>query len=436
MATKYNKDSIVVIRDDRDRVRQSPNMYIPNRGKEGAIHCYFEIIDNSIDELTIPDSAGTKLDITFDKSTKELSVRDDGRGIPLEKLYDVLTVLAASGKFNNSDQTAYTASGGVFGHGSTVVMVLAKQFECMSTREGKSLKYVFEDGLKVSEESGKAKGHGTYTRLIMDPKFVDASDVSDLDIRKRLEEKSFVFPNLDITFKTYDNGKEIKTYHYGGHDISQYLDRWKTSSNIIRVTDRREVTFLRNVTDDKVSTEKINVDLAFAFSEEVLDGEADDFVVSYCNTIKTYEGGTHVEGLKLGIQKWFKEKIVPTVKGKDKDLQILPSDMVAGLCAFVTVSLSSPEFRGQEKTQLSNSEVKFAVRDAVYDALKDIKSSVANAMVDFIKRVARGRLSSKKARKKDVGNAFSKDRLDKYVDIVYNMDTVFPQLILCEGQSY
>ena len=433
MATTYNKDSIVVIRDDRDRVRQSPNMYVPNRSKEGAIHCYFEIIDNSIDELTVPGSVGNLLVVSFDKKTKELTVVDDGRGIPHERLYDALAVLAASGKFNNTDKTAYMASGGAFGHGSTVCMALSSVFDCTSTRDGYALKYEFRDGLKSSESKTKMKGHGTSTRMILDPKFVDASEVTPEDIRNRLEEKSYVFPNLEIIFTVLNAGKEVKTYRYGGKDIAAYLKRYKLATEIIRVTDKKEVTFLKNITDDSMTTEKVHVDISFAFSEDVLDGNAEDFIVSYCNTIKTYAGGMHVEGLKMGIQKWFKEKVPNVLKGKDKELQILPSDMVAGLCGFVTVSLSSPEFRGQEKTQLSNNEVKFAVRDAVYEVMTNLKSSVENSFVDFIKRVAKGRMASKKTRKKDVGNVFSKDYLDKYVDIVYNMDTVSPELLLCEG---
>lgn len=437
MATKYDKNSIVVIKNDRDRVRQSPNMYIPNRAKEGGIHCYYEIIDNSIDEVTIPDSVGNTIGVTFDRKTKELTVSDDGRGIPHERLYDALTVLAASGKFNNGETSAYLASGGSFGHGLTVTLALSKLFKCISIRDGKSLGYVFVDGIKTEEIKDKAKtrDHGTVTNVILDPRYVDTSEITSDDIRKRMEEKSYVFPNINMSFTVLDNGKEIKIYRYGGKTISDRVKKWNLSTDIVEIHEIRKATFLRNIIDESVTTEKIKIDIAFGFSEDVLDGDSDDFTISYCNTIKTYEGGMHVEGLKLGIQKWFKDIVIPNLKGKDKDLQIIPTDMVAGLCGFIVVSLSSPEFRGQEKTQLSNPEVKNAVRDAVYDALCKAKSSVTNPMIDFVKRVARGRLASKKTRKKDVGNAFSKDRLDKFIDITYNMDTTSPELILCEGDS-
>ena len=433
MATKYDAGSIVVIKNDRDRVRQSPNMYIPNRGSAGFIHCLGELWDNSFDEVSIPDSVGNTINLTFDTKTREFTVTDDGRGIPHERLYDALTVLAASGKFNNDENSAYLASGGSFGHGMTVTLALSKYFKCISTRNGKMLGYEFVDGLKTNEISGKAKGHGTTTTIILDPKFVDGSEVTQGDIHKRLEEKSYIFPNINITFTVLNNGKEVKTHHYGGKTIVDRVEKWKPATNIIEIHDTRKATFLKSIADESLTTEKIKIDLAMAFSENVLDGDPADFIISYCNTIKTYEGGMHVEGVKLGVQKWFKDKVQPNLKGNDKDLQIIPTDMVAGLCAFVAVSLSAPEFRGQEKTQLSNPEVKNVVRDAVYEALCNAKPSVVNPMIDFIKRVARGRLASKKTRKKDVGNAFSKDNIEKFIDIVYNMNTVSPEIIICEG---
>lgn len=435
MATKYTGDSIVVIKDDRDRVRQSPGMYIPNRAKEGAIHCYYEIIDNSIDELTIPNSAGNHLDITFDKKTMELTVEDNGRGIPHEKMLEALTVLAASGKFNNTDESAYLASGGAWGHGSTVVLFLSSYYICSSTRDGVKLTYEFKDGLQTKESKDKSKGHGTYTRLTLDPKFVDTSDVTVKDIQDRLKEKSYVFPKLEINFTVYENGKEVKKYTYGGKTITDRVAEWKPTTDIIEIHEKKEVTFLKNATDDALTKEKIKVDLAFAYSEDALDNDADNYIISYCNTIKTYAGGTHTDGVKLGIQKYIKNVVMPELKGKDKELPITPMDMVSGLCMFVIVSLSAPEFRGQEKTQLSNQEVKFAVRDVVYDALCAAKNSVIKNIIDFIKRVTRGRIASKKQRKKDIDNAFSKDKPKKYTEITYSTKTYCPEILLAEGDS-
>lgn len=433
MARKYDASSIVVIENDRDRVRQSPSMYVPDIYKNGGIHIMFEVIDNSIDELSVKEPAGDKIDVTFDKKTKEFSVADDGSGIPLEKLLDVLTKLAASGKFNNNDDSAYTNSGGVFGHGLKTGVFLSKTCEFTSMRDGKFITYSFKDGELSDTKKGSSRKHGTYSKFMIDPSIIDTHEITDKDIRTRMEEKSYLFPYIKMTLTVLDNGKEVKTYKYSGEDIEDRVKKWKPDTPIIRVTENRPVTYLRNITDDSLTTDKVGIDIVFAFKEAVLDGDQSDYMISYANSIKTYVGGTHNDGLKLGIQKYFKDVAMPKLKGKDKDLQIMPSDMVAGMCAFVTVKVKNPVYQGQEKNQLSNQEVKFAVRDAVYEALCKAKPSDVNPMVDFAKRVTRGRMASKKTRKKDVSNAFSKDRLDKFKDFISNLKTEDPELILVEG---
>ena len=142
-----------------------------------------------------------------------------------------------------------------------------------------------------------------------------------------------------------------------------------------------------------------------------------------------------MEGLKLGLIKYFKEDVIPKFGKKDQGLTITPSDITSGLCAMVRVQLSKPEFSAQHKARLNNQEVKFAVRDAVYKTLHDMKSSEVSDIVDFVKRVCRGRLASKKVRKKDTENAFSDDRPDKYEPLIQNLKTTDPCLILCEGET-
>lgn len=439
MATKYTSDSIVVIENDRKRVQQSPNMYIPNRGKLGLVHTFFEIFDNAMDEVSIPNSVGNKIKVTFNDDTKEFSVEDNGRGIPQEKLYDVVTVLAASGKFNNGENSAYLASGGAFGHGLTVTWALSSHFEAYSTRDGKTVGYIFDedkDGLKEKKIEKKAdhKLHGTLMKVVINPKYIDSSEVFGKDISERIEEKSYIFPNIDIELKIISKKGE-KIIKYGKKTIADKLSKYKLSTGIFELHDKRDWMHLKNYGDDNLTVDKIKTDCVFGFSEDVLDAEyPEDYTISYVNTIKTYAGGVHVDGVKMGVQKFFKEQVIPKFKGKDKELNILPSDMCAGLCMFVVVSISSPEFRGQEKTELSNQEVRGAVRDAVYDCLCNSKQGTINQMVDFVKRVTRGRMASKKVRKKDVSNTFSKDRLEKFKDIVLNLNTVSEELLVVEGK--
>ena len=434
MPRKYDASSIIVLENDRDKVRNNPSMYIPDIYKAGYVHLFGEIFSNSIDECAVKGSVGKNIDTTFDESTKEFTVRDNGSGIPLERLLDVLTKLAASGKFHNGENSAYLTTSGRWGHGAKTAVFLSKKCEFTSMRDGKFLKYTFEDGNVVKTESGKSKEHGTYSKFMIDPAIIDSREATAEDIKDLVVNASYLYPDLKISLTILKKGKTVKEYKFSGVDIQGRVEKWKPDTDIVRVTEDRSVTYLKSIADDKLTTEKIGIDICFAYKEEVLDAEnKDDYIISYANAAKTYAGGTHNEGLRLGIQKFFKEQIIPKFKGKDKELPIMPADMVSGLCAFITVKVISPIFIGQEKNKLSNQEVKFAVRDAVYEALCNEKPATIKQIVDFVKRVTRGRMASKKTRKKDISNAFSKDRIDKFKDINYNLETTMPELVLVEG---
>ena len=435
MAKRYEADSIVSIKNDRDRVRKRPSMFIPSTHADGATHIIFEIVDNAIDELSIENPEGTNLTVIFDVKTKEVTVIDDGRGIPHDALLDAYTVLNTSGKFDNDENTAYTYSGGSFGVGAKCAAFLSKSCTVTSMRGGKSLTYKFKDGLLESSDKGKTKDHGTIVKFTIDQKIIDINGVEAETIRERLHEKSYCFPDIKMCLIILENGKEVKTVTYSGNTLLDLVKKMKPDTEIIRVVDSRKVRVLKNVDDDNISEVKVIVDAALAYSENALDSDTDAMITSYANSIKTYDGGQHVEGFKLGVIKFFKDVIIPKASKRDKDLPIMPSDITAGLCGMVSVKLAKPEFSAQHKSRLSNQEVRFAVRDAVYDALCEQKSSVVNSMADFVRRVTRGRIASKKVRKKDVDNAFSQDRPDKYDPIIYNMKTVSPELILVEGDS-
>ena len=437
MARKYDASSIKVIEDDRERLRKRPLTYIPSRQKEGALSVFFEVVDNSVDELSVKDSIGKSIYASFDLKTKEMLVVDDGSGIPLEKLYEVCTIINSSGKFDNDENTAYTYSGGLNGVGLKATNYLSKYAEITSMRDGKSLTYKFKDGILTDTIKGKSKEHGTSVKFRLDPEFADPTDITVEDLITQCQDKSYLFPNIVITLDILNNGKLVKSYKFHDKTMVDWIDEQKPDTPIIGIeNDVRKKSVLADISDDHLRNAKVITNLVFAYKEEALD--ADDpmqYIVSFGNTIRTTTGGTHVEGLKLGIQQYFKKEVIPNLKGKDKELSIMPVDMTSGLCAFVWVQLSSPDFRGQFKDQLNNPEAKYAVRDAVYEALCDAKPSVVNPLIDFVKRVAKGRLASKKTRKKDVGNVFSKDHLEKYIDIVYNMDTKAPELVLVEGDS-
>lgn len=435
MAREYTSKDIESIREDRLRVQRRPQMFLPGSHKEGCVHIIFEIVDNSIDELSIDESLGHTLTVTFDTKTREVTVADDGRGIPHESLLDAYTVLNTSGKFDNSEDTAYVTSGGTYGIGSKLAVFLSKACEVTSFRDGKYFTYQFEDGLLVNTIKGKSKNHGTTTKFTISTKYMDMDDVEPEDIRARLYEKSFCFPNLDMTLVILEDGKEVKTYSFKGNTLLDLVKKWKPDTDIIHINTSRKVKLLKRIDDDDISEIKVQVEAAVAFKWEALEKDTDTFLISYANSIKTYDGGQHVDGLKQGLVKYFKEVYIPKMSKKDKDLPIMPSDITAGLCGMVSVKLSKPEFSAQHKSRLLNQEVRIAVRDAVYDALCEQKSGIINDFGDFIKKVVKGRMASKKVRAKDTDNAFSKDKPDKFIPVIYNMKTTSPELIVVEGDA-
>ena len=437
MARQYDASSIRVIENDRERLRKRPLTYIPSRQKEGASSIFFEIVDNSIDEVTVKGSVGKTIHATFDSKTKVMSVKDDGSGIPLEKLYDVCTIINSSGKFDNDENTAYTYSGGLNGVGLKATVYLSKWANVKSTRDGKSLMYKFEDGYLKDTIKENEKGHGTYVEFLLDPEFADPHEITAEELLQLCEEKSYLFPDVNLIVDILKDGKLVKSHKFSGKDMHDWITKKKPDTPVISIDrDVRTKAVLAEIDDENLRNQKVITTLTFGYKEAVLDAvDPMQFMISFGNTIRTTTGGTHVDGLKLGVQKFFKQNVIPKFKGKDKDLQIMPVDMVSGLCGFVWVQLTTPDYRGQFKDQLNNPEAKYAVRDAVYDALCNAKPSTVNPMIDFVKRVARGRMASKKTRKKDVSNAFSKDRLEKFKDVVYNLNTTSPELILAEGDS-
>ena len=437
MARKYDASSIRVIEDDRERLRKRPLTYIPSRQKEGALSIFFEIVDNSIDELTVKDSVGSHIYATFDEKTKEMYVLDDGSGIPLEKLLDVCTIINSSGKFDNDDTTAYTYSGGLNGVGLKCQTYLSKYSEVKSIRGGKSLTYKFENGILTDTIEAKEKGHGTYVKWRLDPEFADPTNITGAELADQCQEKSYLFPDIHLDLDILSGGKIKKSYKFSGKGPVDWINKQKLDTPMFLIqNDVRTKPILVDINDENLKEQKVITNLCFGYKEDAID--SDDpmkYIISFGNTIRTTTGGTHVEGLKLGIQKYMKQQVIPNFRGKDKDLSVMPVDMTTGLCAFVWVQLATPDYRGQFKDQLNNPEAKYAVRDAVYDMLCDAPNSMTKQMVEFIKRVARGRAASKKTRKKNVSNAFSKDKPEKYKPIEYNINTVSPCLLLAEGDS-
>lgn len=435
---KYDESSIQVLETDRDIVREKTTMFIPSRDKHGAMHVIFEVVDNSIDELMVRDSVGSDISTTFDIATKEVTVTDNGSGIPQGRLYELCTRLYASGKYNNSENSAYEYTAGVNGCGNRLITYLSEYAEFTSMQKGKKLTYRFENGFKVGEKEEKCKDHGTIVKFKLDNNLVRINDLDVDELISRYEEKSFISPKLNMTLTILNKGKTKKKYNFTGKTIVNRVEMMDPDTEILYGNDSTKVSVLENINDDNLTEVKVPVEFAIAFSEKAVDEEdPNKYMISYGNSVKTYTGGAHVEGVRNAVVKFFRDELQPNLGKRDKDIEFIPSDMYKGLCGFIIAKTHKPEFKGQYKDQLMNPEVKRAVRDIVYEALCNSKPSFQKKMSEFIVRVARGRLESKKSRTKgkDVSNSFSKDRIKKYWPIIRTANTFNPELILVEGDS-
>ena len=263
MARKYTEADIVSIRNDRDRVRRSPTLYVPDRGPGGAIHIIFEYVDNAIDENSTEDAVGKTIVLRIDKNTREVTVIDDGSDIPHGSLLDAFTVLSTSGKFDNdAESSPYTYSGGAFGFGSKLGTFLSVRLEVTSMREGKYLTYNFENGLLVYTKTGKSREHGTMVRFLLDNEYVRMDEVDFDEVRERLREKSYCFPDLVLTYALMDGDQVVETVTYTGNTMLDLVKDMKPDTEIIRVEDTRKVSILRRITDSTVTESKVLVDAA------------------------------------------------------------------------------------------------------------------------------------------------------------------------------
>ena len=425
---------IEVIRDDRERVRKRPTIYIPDVDVVGALHLIYEAVDNSIDELSVKSPVGNSLIVKYDTSTHEVTCIDDGGGVPHDKMLEAYTVLNSSGKFHNGDDTYFQMSTGINGCGATILTYLTEYLTVQSSRKGKSLTYKFVDGVLKETKEEKNKNHGTKLVFKIDSRFVNGRDVTAKMIKDRLKEKSYLHPEIKMEFVELNKGKVVKQSLYHGKDIRDRLKLLEPDTQILRVAGEREVPVLVRVTDDKITDKLVTYDLVFGFNESVLDADdPNSYIVSYCNGATTYMHGMHVDGLKDALVKFFRDRL--NDKKKDSDPTIMPSDCYAGLCAVVSANTIEPIFRGQYKDSAMSMELKIAVRDATIEALEEAPKGVIKDMEEFIRRVAKGRQASKKTRRKDVSNSFSKDRIEKYTKLNRTDKTTWGECLIVEGDS-
>ena len=373
----YSAKNIEVLKG-LEPVRLRPGMYIGNTGRSGLNHLIQELIDNSVDEHLAGYCKNIYVSINEDGSA---TVSDDGRGVPVD-IHEtegipaervVYTVLHAGGKFNSS---TYKISGGLHGVGSAVVNALSKKLLVEVARDGYLYTDSYEYGVPVTELTPegnlprtrlKEKRTGTKVTLYPDDTIFETVKFKADAIMQRIKETAYLNPELTITFHNKRDGKEPVVFHQPGglsafvEDISEGLTH---TSPIISISGEKE---------------NITADIVFVMTE---DGEEN--IIGFTNNITNPEGGTHVTGFKSGFAKLI-HSYARNELGllKEKDANLSGADIRSGMQAIISVKHPDPQFEGQTKTKLSNTDVTKAVDDIVkeqltvyfdrnYDVLKDI----------------------------------------------------------------
>jgi DNA gyrase subunit B len=390
----YGAGQIQVL-EGLEAVRKRPGMYIGSTGPRGLHHLVYEVVDNSIDEALAGYANFVQVIIHKDDS---ITVEDNGRGIPVDihpqkKIPGVelaMTVLHAGGKF---DKDTYKVSGGLHGVGVSVVNALSEFVKVWIKRDGKLHYMDFHRGatttkLKVLESVPK-KDTGTRTWFKPDALiFQETTHYDYSTLQARLRELAFLNKGITITLKDEREGVEREeTFHAknGLREMVQHLNAAKKALH-------QDVVYIETDRDD------VGVEIALQYNDSY-----NESVFSFVNNINTHEGGTHLTGFRSALTTVINKYIERSsnLGKKDKDIRLTGDDVREGLTAVLSVKVREPQFEGQTKTKLGNSEVEGIVRSITADSLNtylEEHPKVANAVIDKAISAARAREAARKAR--------------------------------------
>ena len=383
----YDATTITVLKG-LEAVRRRPAMYIGDTGSRGLHHLVYEVVDNSIDEAMAGFCNTIKVCINKDNS---VTVEDNGRGIPVDMhptqkkpaLEVVMTMLHAGGKF---DHQTYKVSGGLHGVGVSVVNALAEWCEVEVSRDGKVYFQRYEEGNTKTEVkvTGKSKGTGTRTTFKPDKKIFEKIDFSFDVISARLRDLAFLNKGLKIELKDEKSGKSVTFEYEGG--IATFVEF---------LNENKEALHSKPIYFHKVR-ENVDVEIAIQYNDTYVEN-----IFSYVNNIATIEGGTHLIGFKTALTRTINSYAQKNNLIKNSDIALQGEDTREGLTAVLSVKIPDPQFEGQTKTKLGNSEVKGVVESITGEGLSEFfeeNSSIAKKVCEKSITAARSREAARKAR--------------------------------------
>ena len=424
----YNAGSIQVL-EGLEPVRKRPGMYIGSTGTKGLHHCVMEVMDNSIDEVLAGRADTINVRIYKDGS---ISVEDNGSGIPVEvhpktgksTLETVLTVLHAGGKFNND---AYKVSGGLHGVGVSCVNALSEWLIATVKRGGHIYEQHFARGKAQGdiEVVGDTKESGTTIQFMPDEEIFDTTEFSKEVLVNKFRETAFLNKGVRITLideREEDPSEEVFHYEGGIKSFVEYINRSKNA-----------------ITNDIIYFDKSMDDCELEIAMQYTDGYSEN-VLTFANNIHTTEGGYHLTGFRNALTRALNDYGRKANIIKEKEENLSGDDAREGLTAIVSVKLKEPQFEGQTKSKLGNSEVQGIVNSVAYQELNDyfeLHPQEGKKIIEKAISAQRAREAARKARDLSRGKRSVLDNTTlpgKLADCQSN-DNTETEIFIVEGDS-
>ncbi len=426
--SNYNADKIEVL-EGLSAVRKRPGMYIGSTGTKGLHHLVWEVVDNSIDEFLA--GFGNRVTVILHKNDS-VEVRDRGRGIPVDihsasgrpALEIIMTTLHAGGKFNSD---SYSFSGGLHGVGVSVVNALSEWLEITTCWQEQEYRQKYRRGRPVNEieENGSCSKSGTKIIFKPDPEIFTTTNFRYETLVHRLQESAFLNSGLQLELRDYRDKDEVKkdvfSYEGGIREFVSFLNKHHSSLNEDTIYYSREL-------------KKCKFEIALQYNEGYTER-----IFSYVNNIKTDEGGYHVTGFKTALTRAFNNFARENNLLNNSDPSLTGSDLREGLTAVISLRLDNPQFEGQTKNKLGNSDVKSKIETNFYEFLTEYLSynpETGKAVVDKALQAVRARQASKKARELSrKNNSISQRNLPVKLADCSSRKPEKSELYLVEGDS-
>lgn len=422
----YDESQIQVL-EGLEAVRKRPGMYIGTTSSRGLHHLVYEIVDNSIDEALAGFCSHIEVTINEDNS---ITVVDNGRGMPVgihpkigrSTIEVIMTVLHAGGKFGGG---GYKVSGGLHGVGASVVNALSEACEVTVTREGKVWQQKYSRGNILGDvtQIGESDGHGTKTWFKPDHEIFETTEFEFEILQSRLRELAFLNKGIRITLSDKREGQEKgETYYYEG-GIKEFVNYLNRNKDVLHP----EPIYVEGEKDGIIAEVSLQYN----------DGYTEN-LYSFANNIDTIEGGTHLVGFKTAITRVINDYAKKFGHIKESDNNLSGDDVREGLTAVVSVKISEPQFEGQTKTKLGNSEVRGVVDSIVADGVGTFleeNPAVGKIIIDKALMAARARDAARKARELTRKSVLERSTLPGKLADCSSKDPMECEIYIVEGDS-